>query len=82
MLASFESSSKGTQVPFSGANKKTGKMPAFLICAPGRIRTSVAARAIGLQPIAIDHSATDALYVPKNVWSTLITFNLESKTIS
>src|SRR5689334_21137128 len=31
-----------------------------LFCAPGRIRTSVAARAIGLQPIAIDHSATDA----------------------
>ena len=28
--------------------------------APGGIRTPVAARALGLQPSAIDHSATDA----------------------
>gem|GEM_PF-3960418 len=33
----------------------------FLRGAPGRIRTSGALRAIGLQPIAIDHSATDAI---------------------
>ena len=54
----------------SGARRGVHKV-CSAICAPGRIRTYVATRAIGLQPIAIDRSATDAkCYSTHNIQPT------------
>ena len=52
-------------------NKSCGVLthPTPLFCAPGRIRTCVARRALDLQSSAIDHSATDAWYTASNCTS-------------